>query len=180
MIRGNRPIFFSLACQILMTCLGSLIRLPAMREDLVPYFIQVLGIREVLRPFTQDAPVVAEPMAEQKKPMVLFIDDRPWTVPTADLFKKMWQAMKLTSEQVQVLFLESEGAPTSKSDLQLKALSATAVVNFSHEALEELPTDIQFHTVSPSRLIENPALKKEVWSELQKVMLALRHSPPMG
>ncbi len=147
--------------------------MPTMKEELVQYFSQVLGIRQVMVSPELDVSPSLELVENKRKVMVLFIDDKPWTVATADLFKKMHQAMKLTSDQVQVFFLDPESASVSKSDLQLKALSASAVVNFSHEALEGLPTDIQFHTVSPSRLIEDPSLKKEVWSELQKVMMVL-------
>lgn len=156
-----------------MTWSPRLIKLPAMREDLIEYFSQVLGINSVLMPEVPEAPEVTL----TRNILVLFVDDKPWNPETSDLFQKMWRAMKLTAEQVEVLFLQPASGPISKAELQLKALSATAVVNFSFESLADLPTDLQFRTVSPSRLIENPALKKEVWSELQKVMLAL--APPI-
>ena len=141
-----------------------------MRDELVQYFNQVLGIREVLLPTVESSDQEGlSPIEQPKNVQVLFVDDKPWAPQASDLFQKMRAAMKLTAEQVEVLFLDQ----VSKADLQMKALVSSAVVNFSQDSLKEIPADIQFQTISPSRLIDNPALKKEAWLELQKVMSAL-------
>lgn len=89
------------------------------------------------------------------------------------LFVKMREAMKLTEAQVEILFAEN----MSNSELQIRALTAKEIVCFHPEIFERLKVQFSgniLQTTGPSELIQSPALKKQTWGDLQRVMKKLK------
>lgn len=140
-------------------------------ETYLHYLEQVLGLRSVIWPVSE--PVSMEADAQLSHPVlkVLFIAEKPWSPAARDLFQKMRDAMKISEEESQVLFASEAHLPA----LQMAALAAQRVVFFSPRLMGQISveTEAKFLTHNPEDLIIKPALKKEAWEELKKVMKSL-------
>ncbi len=84
---------------------------------------------------------------------------------------KMRDAMKISPEQVTVLFANQ----VSASELQVAAISADRVISFSPEIYQNLSVEKEnkFLTHSPEELLKKPELKKQAWEDLKQVMKSL-------
>jgi hypothetical protein len=129
--------------------------------ELVRYWKEVLGIQAVILP---------EGEVVQALPKVLFIDEKPWSPKAAALFEKMREAMKLTSEQIDIQF----ESVSSAADIQMHALTFNAVVFFSPKNIDKIEVGAKFQTDGPEMLLADPQLKKSAWSVLQQVMKSLQ------
>jgi hypothetical protein len=142
-------------------------------ENYLWYLENVLGLKtlvlpELQSPIETDA-VVAEPVV--KPPQVLFIQERTWSPAAGELFHKMREAMKLSIDQVAVLFADQASA----SELQVAIMSADRVVSFSQGIFQNLQKEPEnkFLTHSPEDLLKRPELKKQAWDDLKLVMKSL-------
>ena len=136
-------------------------------NDYFSYLSGTLGISSVLW-----TPSVAETEVEKPHGKILFIDETPWSPEVSGLFAKMREAMKLSPEQIEIVFTEN----LSVGELKLKSLTAVRVVAFTEKFFSdlEIENERKFLTVSPMQLIKNPALKKQAWLDLQRVMASLQ------
>ncbi len=141
-----------------------------MNAAYLTYLEKTLGLKSLLWPSAlSDTPsslqTDAEPLA------ILFLDERPWSSDARELFEKMREAMKVSNQNVEILFANQ----VSPSKIQVRSLTAQRVVCFSQNLFDQIPADLgfKFLTHSPQQLLLKPALKREAWSELQKVMKSL-------
>jgi hypothetical protein len=140
-------------------------------ENYIQYLEQVLGLKNIVWPQMEPVP---EPVVESEPApsvWVLFIAEKKWSAPAAELFKKMREAMKLTGDQVKILFANQASLP----ELQISALSAQRVVCFSKRLNEQISSDPAFKyvTFDPEELLAQPQLKKAAWEDLKIVMKSL-------
>lgn len=143
-----------------------------MVSSYLEYMRKVLGVSEVLLCFPAESPeansAVISPSIE-----VLFIDDKKWSTAASDLFQKMRDAMKLSPDQIEVLFAES----SALSDIQIKSLQAHQIVSFSQDIYNALKTEFAdqiIQTVGPEILLKDSSQKKQTWGDLQQVMKRLK------
>jgi hypothetical protein len=141
-----------------------------MSEAYVEYLEKVLGLKNLIWPAVEPG-VQLEPQPGANRLAILFIAEHAWSAPARELFEKMREAMKVPASQVQILFADQVTVP----DLQVQALSAERVVCFSDRLFRQIAVDpeVKFQTYGPDQLLQKPALKKEAWAELQKVMKSL-------
>lgn len=138
--------------------------------EYLQYMQQVLGVREVLLGPEMALETLNEAPVHHRK--VLFIDTKKWTPAALELFNKMRQAMKLNSDEIQILFANE----TALADIQLQCLQAQEIVSFDANIFSDLQKDFPqqlTQTIGPEVLLKDPAKKKETWAELQKVMQKL-------
>ncbi len=142
-------------------------------ENYLWYLENVLGLKTLVLP-EMPSPVETEAIVEEpvvKPPQVLFIEERALSAAASELFHKMREAMKLSSEQVTVLFADKASA----SELQVAVMSADRVVSFSKNIFQNLQKEPEhkFLTHSPEELLKRPELKKQAWDDLKLVMKSL-------
>jgi len=139
-------------------------------ENYLWYLENVLGLKTLVWPETQ-SPVAVLEEPKPKAAQVLFIQDRAWSPAAAELFHKMREAMKLTSEQVTVVFADQ----VSASELQVAVMAADRVVVFSKNVFQALNKEPEnkFVTHSPEEMLQRPDLKKQAWEDLKQVMKSL-------
>lgn len=143
-----------------------------MSQELIQYFEQVLGVREILLQPIEVA--AAEPIFEPAPARLLvFVDQKPWSSTAKALFEKMKQAMKLQNIETETLFADQMSA----ADFQLETLKATAVISFCSNLSQTTQNENLFLTISPEELLQKPELKKQAWDDLQKVMRFLAEGP---
>jgi uracil-DNA glycosylase len=109
-----------------------------------------------------------------------------------ELLSKIIQAMGFATSDVYLLSFTGAAAPPSRQELleRVRAVAPAVVVALGEEAAQLLlesrePMDKlrgRFHdlegvqlmpTLNPEALVANPALKREVWNEMQQVMRLL-------
>ena len=140
-------------------------------ENYIQYLEQVLGLKTIVWPQMEPVP---EPIAEAEPDpsvWVLFIAEKKWSAKAFELFQKMRDAMKLSEDQVKILFANQSSLP----ELQISALSAQRVVCFSKRLNEQISSDpaFKFVTFDPEELLSQPQLKKATWEDLKVVMKSL-------
>jgi hypothetical protein len=139
-------------------------------ENYIWYLENVLGLKNPIWP---QRPQEAVPQAQQQpaRSQILFIDETPWSNAATELFQKMREAMKLSSDQISICF----ASQVSTSQLQVSALAADRVVCFSKKIFESLSIEAnnKFSTFSPEELLKQPTLKRQTWNDLQQVMKSL-------
>lgn len=143
-------------------------------QTYLKYMKEVLGVNHIpMETLMETETPKAIGEAEQINSLqALFIDQKKWSVAAMDLFQKMREAMKLSPEQIEILFAEN----LSNSELQIKALTAKEIVCFNSELFENLKAHYPHNltqTVGPMELLKTPALKKQTWGDLQQVMKKL-------
>jgi hypothetical protein len=138
-------------------------------ENYLWYLENVLGLKTLVWPEIQSPVIVEEP--KPKAAQVLFIQERAWSPSASDLFHKMREAMKLTSDQVNVVFADQ----VSSSELQVAVMAADRVVAFSKNIFQTLNKEPEnkFVTFSPEEMLQRPDLKKQAWEDLKQVMKSL-------
>jgi hypothetical protein len=127
-------------------------------ESLHYYLSQVLGMQGMILPANE-----VEAASKLKSVRVVFYNDQNLTAPASELLVKMIEAMKLAPSDVRLAFAINEIGDTQY------------VVNFTEKMLPNLKCP-QILTQSPESLIHQPANKKKVWVDLQKVMRYLQNS----
>lgn len=160
-------------------------------KDYIQYLQEVLGLQTVMVKSGEESPIKTsfflregpfEPSEVQHAELVfLNILTQPkesfFLPEVRDLFDKMKAAMKLKNVQVLELDCTVDNRAELPSELA-KLIQSRLVVVFS-----SFPKDIGefiikgsgkwIETYSPSYLLEDPAAKKVVWNDLQKVMKEL-------
>ena len=137
----------------------------------VQYLENVLGLRNLVWPEAEAAPIEEIPEDTSERIHVLFVAEKPFSPKAQELFEKMREAMKIPNEQYKVVFANE----VSAAELQVSALAAEHVVCFSKTVFDQIPDDhpAKFLTHSPEILLTKAALKKEAWEDLKKVMKSL-------
>ena len=115
------------------------------------YLKNVLGVKQVMLP---------ETLSSEASPKLMFVLPHSPSPAESEMLSKMILAMKLKSEDVQIL-LVNEFLPTN-----------SLVVAFTDGEKLNSHTNIHY-THSLSRLMNNPGLKKETWALLQQIMLKI-------
>ena len=141
-----------------------------MNTAYLDYLEKTLGLKSLLWPLALQQASTAN-MRDQKSLRILFLEEHPWSQPARELFEKMREAMKISSDQIQILFANQ----VSQAEIQVQSLTAQRVVCFSQNLFDQISVEapFKFFTHSPEQLLLHPTKKKEAWSELQKVMKSL-------
>ena len=138
------------------------------------YMQQVLGIREVLlsTPLIDNEASERLPMSTTPQRKVLFIDKHTWSPAAHELFSKMREAMKLSTDEIKILFSQE----TALADIQLQGLQSQEIVSFDPEVSQALQPDFKTQlttTIGPEVLVKDAGKKKITWNDLQSVMKRL-------
>ncbi len=155
---------------------------------------QVLSLTDTWhRPF--QSPLVTEPLASAGpvSARIFFVDSEGtfFTGPAGDLLVRILSAMHLSSDQVFIC----KSVPGAAVRDRIRMHRPLVVVALGEKAARALISDRtpldrlrgRFHayegipvmpTLHPAQLLENPALKRPVWEDMQQVMARIAEGPP--
>jgi len=152
---------------------------PGLAETLTPPQTET-ATKANIQFFTQQGPVTTLPMHDYELVFLNILTQAKESLfkpEVFDLFSKMRSAMKI--KNIQVLEMDCLVEDRSKLPSQLAQLCESKVV----VVFSSFPKDIGemifkgpgrwLETYSPAYLLEDPAAKKVVWNDLQKVMKEL-------
>lgn len=135
------------------------------------YLSEVLGVAQILRP--AQAEIFSETESREVR---LCVFDLPGSSPLVQsaLFKKMIEAMGIGLDDIRVYEYEPSEleALANELDLQVPVLSFAPELT---QSLQSRASKIQtlVTTYGPRELEQNPQLKRQSWSDLQKLMKLL-------
>ncbi len=140
------------------------------KSDYIDYVRNVLGVKSI---FSNEVAPAAEIL---KVSLLVYVQDfNSYSRAEKDLLEKMLAALKIPPNEIQAIDFNEKFQVEAKVTAYLTDQVAGQLTGQFKLAHDLAPNEI--HTYSPRVLLNNVALKKAAWAELQKILLYFQHLP---
>lgn len=131
------------------------------KDDYFNYVSSVLGVKSA---YIEADTAGTDLQATEAVPLMVLVENlSQYTAEEKDLLEKMITALKIDINKIKIFDLQNL-QPTQQTQFEF-------LLTFSENPAQTTSNDENFLiTYSPRILVQNAALKKQVWNDLQKVI----------